>query len=330
MDPGLGQWQPEWLFQSFPLYVRPIRAFGPLATISVAAIAGVTAPVTGATPVTATATGTGYTGTVSWSGSPSTFAAATVYTATITLTPTAGYTLTGVSANFFTLAGAATVTHSANSGVITAVFYMVGSTGPGGGKIFYAANTPFSCGASSVGSIITPKATTTCYYLEVAPSGWSVGSDPDPSKFWAVESLRNTNVPGIDDDLTAYNDSEGIGRGLQNSLNIVAQGNNTTTAAGAAREYMVGSINDWYLPTTAELNLLCQWANGVAPSVTTACTGGSLNSDTYGAGSAGFANNYYLSSSEKNATHAWMQAFWGTQGENAKGSGRRLRPIRAF
>jgi hypothetical protein len=316
--------------KAFPLYVRPIRAFGPLSPISVAAVAGVTAPITGATPVTATTTGTGYTGTVSWSGSPTTFAPATVYTATITLTPTAGYTLTGVSANFFTVEGAATVTHSANSGVITAVFYMVGSTGPGGGKIFYVASTPFNCGASSVGSIITPKAITTCHYLEVAPSGWSVGSDSDPSKFWAVESLRNTNVPGIDDDLTAYNDSEGIGRGLQNSLNIVAQGNNTTTAAGAAREYMVGSINDWYLPTTAELNLLCQWANGVAPSVTTACTGGSLNSDTYGAGSAGFENNYYLSSSEKNATHAWMQAFWGTQGENAKGSGRRFRPIRAF
>jgi len=32
------------------------------------------------------------------------------------------YTLTGVIANFFTVAGATTVTHSANSGVIRAVF----------------------------------------------------------------------------------------------------------------------------------------------------------------------------------------------------------------
>jgi hypothetical protein len=81
--------------------VRPIRAFGPPIVISVAAIAGVTAPVTGATPVTTTTAGTGYTGTVSWSGSPTTFSAATVYTATITLTPTSGYTLTGVTSNFF-------------------------------------------------------------------------------------------------------------------------------------------------------------------------------------------------------------------------------------
>jgi hypothetical protein len=90
--------------------------------INVAAIAGVTAPVTGATPVTTTTAGSGYTGTVSWSGSPSTFAAGTTYTATITLTPTSGYTLTGVSANFFTVAGATSVTHSANSGFITATF----------------------------------------------------------------------------------------------------------------------------------------------------------------------------------------------------------------
>jgi hypothetical protein len=92
------------------------------ATISVAAIAGVTAPVTGATPVTATTAGTGYTGTVSWSGSPSTFAAETIYTATIRLTEAIGYTFTGVSANFFAVAGATSVTHSANSGVITAIF----------------------------------------------------------------------------------------------------------------------------------------------------------------------------------------------------------------
>jgi hypothetical protein len=103
-------------------FVRPIRAFAPLTPISVAAIAGVTAPVTGATPVSTTTSGTGYTGTVTWSGSPSTFAGATIYTATITLTPTSGYTLTGVNANFFTVTGTTSVSHSADSGEITAVF----------------------------------------------------------------------------------------------------------------------------------------------------------------------------------------------------------------
>ena len=90
------------------------------AVINTAAIAGVTAPVTGATPVTSVS-GTGYTGIVTWSGSPTTFAAATAYTATVTLTAASGYTLTGVAANFFTVSGA-TTTNAINTGVVGAVF----------------------------------------------------------------------------------------------------------------------------------------------------------------------------------------------------------------
>ena len=90
--------------------------------ISVAAIGGVTAPVTGATPVSSVTSANGYTGTVSWSGAPASFIVGTIYTATITLTANSGYSLMGVAANFFTVSGATTVTHSANSGVVTAVF----------------------------------------------------------------------------------------------------------------------------------------------------------------------------------------------------------------
>jgi uncharacterized protein (TIGR02145 family) len=95
------------------------------------------------------ADGTGYTATISWSGAPVTFAPLTVYTATITLTAKTGYTLTGVTANFFTVAGTSTpATNSADSGVVTAVFpataqlpattpssitLAVGSTAPVGG-----------------------------------------------------------------------------------------------------------------------------------------------------------------------------------------------------
>ncbi len=90
--------------------------------VTIAEIPGVTAPVYGATPVTVITETDQYTGTVSWSDSPATFAASTVYTTTITLTAKSGYTLTGVTADFFTVAGAASVTNSADSGVITAVF----------------------------------------------------------------------------------------------------------------------------------------------------------------------------------------------------------------
>jgi hypothetical protein len=78
--------------------------------INIAAISGVTAPVSGAEPVTAITETAQYTGTVSWKNARDesdieTFAAKTVYTATIILTAKTGFTLTGVTANFFTVAG---------------------------------------------------------------------------------------------------------------------------------------------------------------------------------------------------------------------------------
>lgn len=91
-------------------------------TVTEPAIGGVTVPVVGETPVTTITEGKQFTGTVTWSPEVSTFAASTVYTAAITLTPKAGYKLDGVAANFFTAAGATSVSNGANSGVVTAVF----------------------------------------------------------------------------------------------------------------------------------------------------------------------------------------------------------------
>ena len=91
-------------------------------TVTEPAIGGVTAPVVGETPVTAITEGKQFTGTVTWSPEVSTFAASTVYTAAITLTPKVGYKLDGVAANFFTVAGATSVSNGANSGVVTAVY----------------------------------------------------------------------------------------------------------------------------------------------------------------------------------------------------------------
>lgn len=96
-------------------------------TVTTAAIGGVTVPVTGQKPVKAITECKQYTGTVEWSPEvSSTFAGATAYTATITLTPKPGYKLTGVAANFFTVAGAASVSNDAGSGVVTAVFPATG------------------------------------------------------------------------------------------------------------------------------------------------------------------------------------------------------------
>ena len=103
----------------------PITAAGG-AVVSIPGIIGVTPPIYGATPVTTITAATQYTGTVTWKSAagvvPTTFAAGTVYVATITLVPATGFTLTGVTANFFTVGGADGDSNPADSGVVTATF----------------------------------------------------------------------------------------------------------------------------------------------------------------------------------------------------------------
>jgi len=83
----------------------------------------IAAPAVGATPQTSTSSNGQFTTTITWSGTPTTFAAATAYTATVTVIPNTGYTLSGVSANFFTLNGnAATSANLANAGVFEYLF----------------------------------------------------------------------------------------------------------------------------------------------------------------------------------------------------------------
>ena len=209
-------------------------------------------------------------------------------------------------------------------------YYYVGSVGPGGGFVYYVNDAGFDCG---------PTLAASCKYLEVAPSGWNTGSDPN--KVWATGTSSSGNasadISTITNDASAYNNILGVGLGYKNSVAIVDQNgaaydaSSNNYAAGAARAYAGGSQSDWYLPTTAELNLLCQWRNGIAPSVTTRCTGGSTNSATYGAGSAGFADSYFWSSSEYNTSNALNQSFYnGAQSASLKSITLYVRPVRAF
>jgi hypothetical protein len=101
--------------------VFPATEAAPDVAISILAIPGVAAPVRNVTPVLTVTETDQYTGTVTWLPADSPYAASTVYTATITLTAKPGFTLNGVAANSFTVAGA-TTTNAINSGVVTAVF----------------------------------------------------------------------------------------------------------------------------------------------------------------------------------------------------------------
>ena len=89
----------------------------------------VTAPVNSAVPQSDFSNQGQYTGTITWSGSPTTFAPSTVYTATITLSETSNYTFVGVGENTFSHVGATTVENSVDSNVVSLTFPATSSNG---------------------------------------------------------------------------------------------------------------------------------------------------------------------------------------------------------
>ena len=219
------------------------------------------------------------------SGTPTSVASATAYTITAT-------NASGSATRTFTLTVAARV-------------YAVGDTGPGGGKIFYVASTPFVCGQTRA---------TTCTYLEAAPSGWNTGDDPQ--RTWAQStpvSYSSADVGSSGSQETAT--ATAIGWGYWNTRAIILQGNtNTATSAAALADSHTATVSgvlydDWYLPSTDELNLLYIQRTSVG----------------------GFVVGYYWSSSEINATSAWLQFFIdGYQGGGTKNTAYYVRPVRAF
>ena len=90
-----------------------------------------TAPVKNGVPQTEIETDE-YTATVAWSPEVTDkFGYSTVYTATITITPKANYTVKGIAENGYTVSGAETVTNEADSATITAVYAATGSKSSG-------------------------------------------------------------------------------------------------------------------------------------------------------------------------------------------------------
>lgn len=211
----------------------------------------------------------------------------------------------------------------------------VGDVGPGGGYIYFVSVSGFNCGTdyTSTGSPTGGL----CNYLEVAPSGWNISENYT----WATQSNANNMVPGIVNRPGAFNDFAGVGLGYKNSIAIATFDTSVSEpiAAVAARSYSGGGMSDWYLPTFAELNLLCNWVRGLEPFVINTCRGGSLNSVTYGAGSASFAAvNYWASEANTSTpnTTAYSLSFGGSihymesYFRDKLSNSIRVRPIRAF
>jgi len=132
-------------------------------TVNTAAIVGVTAPATGNTPTSLITATSEYTAAISWSPSDNPFASNTAYTATITIMPKAGYTLSGVPLNYFTVSGT-TATNPAGSGVVSALFpatattYTLTYTAGTGGTITGSSPQTVNSGSSGTAVTASPNA----------------------------------------------------------------------------------------------------------------------------------------------------------------------------
>jgi len=107
---------------------------------------------------------------------------------------------------------------------------VIGTTGPGGGKIIYYSAEGFTM--TDTGEI--------CHYLEAAPA------DMSATLAWASSGYTSTNIAGT---------GTAIGAGRKNTALIRAMDANAP-AAKACKEYSGGSKTDWFLPSKDELNQL--------------------------------------------------------------------------
>jgi hypothetical protein len=202
----------------------------------------------------------------------------------------------------------------------------LGDTGPGGGRIFYYLAAGFNCGASftDTGSATGEK----CRYLEVAPNTWITPSDS------TTVLLGNRNdavqISGVPLDATARFNPDDVGLGYKNSIAIRADSRAiANTGIRFVRDYNGGSLSDWYLPSSTELNILVYWSKGLPPVVNarTTSTAAIINGDFTSA-------YYYYSSSQTGANPfgAHIQSFnnGATVTNQWTDAGMRVRPIRAF
>jgi hypothetical protein len=117
---------------------------------------------------------------------------------------------------------------------------IVGDVGPGGGKVFYVAAGGFTCG---------PLRNATCRYMEIAPTNWNGGTDPQ--RPWAQSTP-------VDYTSTVITLTANLGYGAQNTKAIIDQGNSNpaTSAAALAASYSPvvngNTVNDWFLASENE------------------------------------------------------------------------------
>ncbi|MCX6386970.1 MAG: hypothetical protein NTV40_10155, partial [Solirubrobacterales bacterium] len=200
---------------------------------------------------------------------------------------------------------------SGPSDAVTAGFWVVGNTGPGGGKVFYASSGTFTETSAACGS--------SCRYLEAAPVDWNgAPGSGDPALAWgggggSATTCSNKDISGAT--------GTAIGSGFANTAAIMAvcsaaSGDDSAPAALAASTYepTVGGavVTGWFLPSRDELNALdVSYVGGLTP------------------------HDGYWSSSQYHADIAWFQLV-GYDGEanwqayDGKELDSHVRAVRAF
>ena len=174
----------------------------------------------------------------------------------------------------------------------------IGDTGPGGGTIFYFN----AAGFDEVGAPCSPN----CHYLEFAPTGWN-GTQLDPGLKWSYGKTQDMTTTG----LSGASGSQ-IGTGFANT-ELMASYPLGSEAAFIVQSYGASdeSAGEWFIPSSAELDLLLRDANMSLGFVTGA--------------------NAYWSSTESIASRAmWQYPLSFISGNDAKDLRYYIRPIRAF
>ncbi len=124
----------------------------------------------------------------------------------------------------------------------------------------------------------------------------------------AAQDLPGTYQWGCAGTATSGADSQAIGTGAQNTLDIVNAG--CGGAAQACANLVLNGYSDWFLPSGYELQ--------------------QLHNNRISIG--GFQNDFYWSSSESSSSDAWRFDFFldYAYGSSAKYDGYSVRAVRAF
>ncbi len=145
------------------------------------------------------------------------------------------------------------------------------------------------------------------YFLKTGDPGFD--SKVQHGIIVSPKELSDGSEWGCAEKTIAGADATAIGKGNQNTKDIVAGCSQAGIGARRCSDLEVNGYSDWYLPSKDELNKLY------------------INRAKIGS----FTDAFYWSSCESDATYAWGQDFYdGTQGRVSKDSAGHVNAVRGF